>query len=149
MARFSDLLGDDDPNESSEATDSAQPGGAAATDDTAATDAATPTGDAGEMVAGVDEPSADVWAPDAPLDVPSPEEPDAAAEGVDDAVAESHDADMTTEEPASVASPRATFSELAREQAVRAAEEDADDDRVRALGLERLPKIDDDLLPGH
>jgi hypothetical protein len=93
-----------------------------------------------------------VWAANAPLEVPPPEEPqepDASAEGGDDAAAARADANAATEEAAAPASPRATFSELAREQAVRAEEEDADTDRVRALGLESLPKIDDDLLPGH
>jgi hypothetical protein len=167
VARFSDMLGGDDPNESAESTDSAQPDDAAtdhaatdhaatdhaatdhaATDGTPATEDATATGDAGEQTASADEDSADVWAPDAPLDVPSPEEPEAPAHGVDDAAATDTDANTATEEPAP-ASPRATFSELAREQAARAEEEDADTDRVRELGLDSLPRIDDDLLPGH
>jgi hypothetical protein len=136
------MLGGDDPNEPSESTGSTPP-------DAAGTDESPPASDAGETapteesrVAPDREPSGDVWAPDAPLAAPPAGEPEPLADDVDDTAA--------AEESSPAAEPaRATFSDLAREQAVRAEEEDADTDRVRELGLDSLPKIDDDLLPGH
>lgn len=44
---------------------------------------------------------------------------------------------------------RDVFSELADEQAAVAEQETEADQRVRELGLEALPAVEDDFLPGH